>query len=105
MAPPHSGGKRFCREVDNGRREAVTTWQVFSAELKKTFSPVDGSKTARDQLRQLRQTKSVPEYTDKFRTLALEIDDLSVAEGLDRYVAGLKSHIREKVEIEDTKTH
>ena len=43
------------------------------------------------------------DYTDRFRVLALQIGDLSPAETLDRFVAGLKPNIRERVELEDPK--
>ena len=92
------------RGVQQGERQAITTWQEFESEFRQVFSPVDSSKVARDQLRQLTQTKSVSEYTDKFRTLSLQITDLSAAEALDRFTAGLKPPVREKIEIDDPKT-
>ena len=92
-----------CREVSEGTRQPVAGWVDFKDEFRATFSPVDASKIARDQLRGLQQAKSVAEYTDRFRTLVLQIPDMSSAEGLDRFVAGLKPHIRERVEIEDPK--
>ena len=93
----------ICKGVEAGNRTAVTTWAAFQEEFKATFSPVDATKLARDQLRTLQQVKSVAEYTDKFRTVVLQIDDISPPETLDRFVAGLKPHIRERVEIEDPK--
>lgn len=92
-----------CRDVDAGSRVAITTPEAFRTEFLRVFSPVDGSKIARDALRQLTQAKSVSEYTDKFRSLVLQITNIGPAEALDRYVAGLKPHIRERVEIEDCK--
>ena len=92
-----------CHSVQQGQRQPITTWADFEAEFRKVFSPVDSSKVARDQLRQLVQTKSVSEYTDRFRTLALQITDLSAAEAMDRFTAGLKPVIRERIEIEDPK--
>ena len=91
-----------CREVSEGARQPITDWAAFKDEFIATFSPVDSSKIARDQVRGL-QAKSVAEYTDRFRSLVLQIPDMSSAEGLDRFVAGLKPHIRGRVEIEDPK--
>ena len=51
-------------------------------------------------MRQLSQTKGVQDYIDRFQTLVLQIPDMSAAEQLDRFTAGLKPAVQERVEIE-----
>ena len=69
--------------------------------MRSTFKPVDNEYRARDRLRHCQQTGSVVEYTATFRVRLLECSDVSDAEALDRYVAGLKPTTRDWVLIHD----
>jgi hypothetical protein len=53
-----------------------------------------------DQLAGLKQIKSAKAYSPIFRTVALRVTDLSPAESLDRYLRGLKKHVRAQVLIQ-----
>ena len=63
------------------------------------FQRPDLVKAVRDQLANLRQQRSVHEYTAKMRELALQVPDLGDGELMDRFVRGLKDHIRREVEL------
>src|SRR6202040_3372913 len=75
------------------------TWQMFHDGLLTAFKPVNSKKIARNKLAGLKQTHSVQKYNDEFRTICRDIDDISEAEKLDKYVRGLKPTIRERVEL------
>jgi hypothetical protein len=49
----------------------------------------------------LEQTSSVQSYTSAFRETPLELPDMSVADRLHRYVAGLTSHIQQQVQVQN----
>ena len=91
-------------QVDADTALRITSWTQFSTEFKAQFAPVNSVKTARDTIRHLSQTKGVQEYIDRFQALVLQIPDMSAAEQLDKFIAGLKPAIQEKVEIEDCDT-
>jgi hypothetical protein len=82
----------------NNNADAVT-WQMFYDGLVTAFKPVNSKKIARNKLAGLKQTHSVQKYNDEFRTICRDIDDISEAEKLDKYVRGLKPTIRERVEL------
>ena len=58
--------------------------------MHQTFNPIDHEYRARDRLRYCQQTGSILDNTAAFRASLLECTDVSDAEALDRYVAGLK---------------
>ena len=82
----------------NNNADAIT-WQIFYDGLVTAFKPVNSKKIARNKLAGLKQTHSVQKYNDEFRTICRDIDDISEAEKLDKYVRGLKPTIRERVEL------
>jgi Retrotransposon gag protein/Zinc knuckle len=82
----------------NNNADAIT-WQMFHDGLLTAFKPVNSKKIARNKLAGLKQTHSVQKYNDEFRTICRDIDDISEAEKLDRYMRGLKPSIRERVEL------
>ena len=85
--------------TDAGRRTAIASWEEFSAELTAHFQRPDLVKSVRDQLANLKQQRSVHEYTAKMRELSVQVPDMSEEELLDRYVRGLKDSIRREVEL------
>ena len=66
-----------------------------------TFKPINHDYRARDQLRQCHQMGSVIDCTAAFRARLLECTDISDAEALDCYVAGLKQGKKDWVLIHD----
>jgi regulator of replication initiation timing len=87
----------------NGDASQIT-WQMFHDGLIAMFKPVNAKKVARDKLAVLKQTHSVVRYNSELQQLCLQIDDISEAEKLDKYIRGLKPAIREKVELDEPRT-
>ena len=77
----------------------LTTWNEFQTALAEQFRPVNASKLARDRLARLRQTHSVQAYTHAFRSVALEIPQMTEEEKLDKFLRGLKDETRVPVEL------
>ena len=89
------------RALGNDR---ITKWDELKKALVAQFKPVNASKLARDRLANLRQTQSVQTYVYAFRSIILEIPNITDDEKLDRFIRGLKPNVREKVEIENPST-
>jgi hypothetical protein len=79
----------------------VTTWERFVREIRQNFCPTNRTKLARDKLVNMRQTGNLREYIRDFRTLILDIPGMNEEEKLDRFVRGLKPHIRREVDIKE----
>lgn len=82
----------------------TVTWANFVAQLRNEFLPVNSVKVAADKLERLKQTGSVANFVKEFRTLALLIPDLSPAEKLRRFLAGLKPRVRMEVDLRNPST-
>ena len=54
-----------------------------------------------NQLHKLRQSKSICKYNDEFMRTSLDISDLSTAEALNKYLAGLKPSVQTHVESQN----
>jgi hypothetical protein len=72
-------------------------WAEFCAGLKSVLADPHPDTTARNKLRNLRQTHSVQKYNDAYLTLAAEIPGRSDADLRADYIHGLKDKIREWV--------
>jgi hypothetical protein len=82
-----------------------TNWFSFSAALKERFQPLAASRTARSQLRNLRQSNmSVSEYSSKFSSLVQLISDMSQADQVELFIYGLRSAISREVDLREPKT-
>jgi hypothetical protein len=79
-------------------------WIDFVQRLRDEFLPVNAVKVASDKLERLKQTGSVANFVKEFRTLALQIPDLSAAEKLRRFLSGLKSRVRMEVDLRNPAT-
>ena len=91
---------RYTSELaSNGGQALPTTWQDFKSFLIGAFQPINPVKLARDKLSTLRQTSSVQAYFYHFQTLSMEIPGLSGDESTDRFIRGLKPHIRQEIEL------
>lgn len=73
------------------------TWDAFSGALRNLFKPLNNVRRARDRLSTLRQTSSVQQFVKLFRSICLEIPDITDAEMMDRFIRGLKPRVRELV--------
>jgi len=80
-------------------------WLSFVAALKERFQPLAASRTARAQLRGLRQAgMTVAEYSYKFNNLIQLITDMSEADQVELFVYGLRNAIAREVDMSDPKT-
>ncbi|CAI5481877.1 unnamed protein product [Closterium sp. Yama58-4] len=75
----------------------IRTWKEWGAALRDRFEHVSASEQARMKLRAWSQMGSVQDYTASFMGFADQIDDMSEAERLDKYVSGLKYEIQFEV--------
>jgi hypothetical protein len=76
----------------------------FKAQPCSRFLTTDPVEDARDQLAELKLINSDKAFSSIFRTVALSVTDLSPAESLERYLRGLKQHIRAQVLQKPAKT-
>ncbi len=84
-------------------RLADVTYAHFVEALCSRFAPFNRVNNVRERLLNLEQTSSVAAYSNTFTELMLELDDISAADALFRYIHGLKPHIRKLVKMrEDT---
>ncbi|CAI7802283.1 unnamed protein product [Closterium sp. NIES-53] len=75
----------------------ICTWKEWGAALRDRFEHVSASEQARMKLRAWSQMASVQDYTASFMGLADQVDDMSEAERLDKYISGLKYEIQYEV--------
>jgi hypothetical protein len=73
----------------------------YCVALRAQFTTVNQLQIARDRISDLRQDKSVRDYISKFRNLLLQIPTMANEEKLDRFIRGLKPHIRRDVELKE----
>lgn len=74
---------------------------IFKQTLLSKYRPVNQQRTARTQLKTLKQLNSVASYNNAFSNVIQLIHDMSVADQLDNYMNGLKIHIQEKLVTEE----
>jgi hypothetical protein len=77
--------------------DTIVTFESFSSLLKKEFGPANPSRAARTELWSCSQTSSLADYTSRFRALCLQVDGLSKDEQADRFLQGLKPHLRKEL--------
>lgn len=77
--------------------DTIANFDTFAALLKKEFGPPNPSRAARTELWTCAQTSSLSDYTSRFRALCLQVDGLSKDEQADRYLFGLKPHLRKEL--------
>lgn len=81
------------------------SWQQFKEEVKKRFQPVEASRTARVNLRSLKQgNKSVAEYCSAFYEQLQLIHDMSEADQVENFMAGLNWSTSTEVDRRDPLT-
>ena len=75
----------------------IDTWDQFIAVLRTRYQPVAVATAARSKLDRCQQTSSVAAYSAYFQACMVYISDMSAADQVHRYLAGLKDAIRAKV--------
>jgi len=71
--------------------EPYNAWALFITGIKAAFQPVNFQQYLRIQLRKLKQTGSVQDYTTRFLNLMGQIEDMSDVDQVIQYTEGLKS--------------
>ncbi|CAI7771617.1 unnamed protein product [Closterium sp. NIES-54] len=72
----------------------MRTWREWGAALRDRFELVSASEQARMKLHAWSQMASLQDYTALFMGLADQVDDMSEAERLDKYISDLKYEIQ-----------
>jgi hypothetical protein len=80
-------------------------WNEFKEALKVRFQPLAASRTARANLRNLRQgNRSVADYSNAFLKQIQMINDMSEADQIEHFMVGLQSAIHNEVDMKDPKS-
>ena len=80
-------------------------WLAFTNAIKERFQPLAASRTARAQIRNLRQVNmSVADYSNKFYNLVQLITDMSDTDQVELFVFGLRNAISREVDMREPKT-
>lgn len=74
---------------------------VFKKTLLAKYRPVDQQRTARTQLKTLKQITSVASYNNAFSNVIQLIHDMSVTDKIENYMHGLKFPIQDRLATED----
>lgn len=82
----------------------LRNWDDFKALLTRFVEDPFPDRRARSKLRELKQTGSVKDYTDKFLRLSAHLPNRDEADKLDDYVTGLKPTIRQYVLLSGAST-
>ena len=90
---------RHDRDVRARKKLDFTSWEEFESAIIKQFQSVNHDRIVRDQLATLSQRTSVQAYVTRFTELCLEIEDISDAEMLDRFIRGLKPNAQRELEL------
>lgn len=76
-------------------------FNVFSQTLLAKYRPIDQGKSARAQLKTLKQINSVSTYNNLFSNVIQLIHDMALADQLEFYKDGLKRQVFEKMVLEE----
>ena len=74
------------------------TWDGFKDAIRSRWQVVNPVRVARDRISTLRQLGSVQDFTQRFLDLKVQIPSMTDEEAVDKYVRGLKPHIRRDLE-------
>ena len=90
---------------DDSAQTQALTWNQFKQLLTDRFRPVAVSKLARMQLNTLRQTGSVEQFIQQYMQVISAIPSMTEEERVDRFITGLKPHIRNSIHMFDPNTY
>ncbi|KAL0283757.1 UNVERIFIED_CONTAM: hypothetical protein Sangu_2869700 [Sesamum angustifolium] len=96
-------GVLVCRMTPAVNRERIETWEVLKKELKDQFIPFNKSWVAREFLRNLRYTGTVPEFVKEFSSFMLDVTDMLEEDKLFNFMAGLKPWAQTKLRRQGVK--
>jgi hypothetical protein len=87
----------FVNKIKDTTTPIFTSWDNFKKELKTAFQPPYYQQYLRTQLKNLRQTGDVQEYTSQFRNIVSQIDTMGPLDQVAYYIDGLKAATRMEV--------
>jgi len=81
------------------KKNAIHSWEHFTAALRSRFRPVQGAMLARQRLTKMRQRggQSVGQFAHMFQTTLLPITDMSDADQVHHFVSSLLPHLAARV--------
>jgi hypothetical protein len=91
------------RDAEDGRYP-FDSWKDFREKIVREFRPQNANMALRRQLRGLNQTGSVSDYTRQFREIVVQIVDMSAADQVNHYTAGLRKDTACEVEYQNPGT-
>jgi hypothetical protein len=94
----------FVNKVKDSTTPIFTSWDDFKKELKTAFQPPHYQQYLRTQLKNLRQTGNVQEYTSQFRNIVSQIDTMGPLDQVAYYIDGLKAATRMEVSYQAPET-
>jgi hypothetical protein len=78
------------KEDLNAGRPRIDTWDRLKQELKEQFLPNNTSWLAREDLKKLKQDRSLRDYVKEFSFLILDIENMSEEDRLFNFMSGLQ---------------
>src|SRR5215213_3384624 len=78
------------KEVGNNNTPPYSTWTTFADALRVAFQPPNFQQYLRQQLKRLRQTGTVQEYTSQFQNVVGQIEGMGELDKVTYYIDGLK---------------
>lgn len=91
---------KWWRAVSRHDPRMLEEWTTFVDQLRRQYVAPNVSAHARSRIAQIRQLRSVMEYSQKFHTFMVDIPGMSVEEALERFMTGLKPHIQTQVRLQ-----
>src|SRR5947209_2470822 len=83
--------------VVNNNIPPYDTWQNFANALRPAFQPPNYQQYLRQQLKKLRQTNTVLDYTSQFQNLVGQIEGMGDLDQVTYYIEGLKPSTKMEV--------
>lgn len=84
-------------KIPTVEKDTIVTWEKFVEVLHSRFRPMQAAMLARARLANLKQTGAVPAYVNLFLRELTPITDMSMADQIFNFRAGLKPNIAQKV--------
>ena len=94
----------FVNKIKDTTTPIFTSWDDFKKELKTAFQPPNYQQYLQIQLKNLRQTGNVQEYTSQFRNIVSQIDTMDPLDQVAYYINGLKAATRMEVSYQAPET-
>jgi hypothetical protein len=91
-----------CEELE--AQPADTHWGNFTEGLQEQFQPINSTKSARNQLDQLKQRTSVLLYNTEFRKIMLQLPNMHEEDRIHAYIKGLKPSVASQVAMQQPAT-